>query len=201
MASGFDGVERIHCGALQRQSGGQAARMPKPVVAAVHGQAYGAGFFLALVCDMVIAAEDTVFCQAFVKLGATPDSGSTYFLPRIVGRQIAAELIMLGEPLDAGEAYRLGLVNKVVPRERLDDHVRELAASGPAQAYARAKHLIAVSAQASLEQQLQEERRCLGESAATADFREGVEAFAAKRPTRFGAPEHAQGEDARFDLR
>lgn len=190
------GVRDGHAGELLREIAGAVhlaiagiARMPKPVLAAVHGQAYGAGFSLALACDLVVAAEDAVFCQAFVKLGATPDSGSTYFLTRTVGRRKAAELILLGDPLPAPEALRLGLVNRVVPRELLDDHVRELAerlADGPGQAHARAKHLIADADASTLERQLDEERRRLGESAATDDFREGVQAFIERRPPRFG---------------
>jgi Enoyl-CoA hydratase/carnithine racemase len=161
------------------------ARLPKPVIASVHGQAYGAGFSLALACDLVVAAEDATFCQAFVKLGVTPDSGSSFFLPRIVGRQIASELMMLGDAIDAREAHRLGLVNRVVPRDDLDGHALALAerlARGPAEAYARVKRLIALGVQTGLEQQLENERQSLSESAVTDDFRKGVESFIAKRP-------------------
>ncbi|MEV0431499.1 enoyl-CoA hydratase-related protein [Micromonospora sp. NPDC050495] len=165
-------------------------RLPKPVIASVHGQAYGAGFSLALACDMVVASHDATFCQAFIKLAATPDSGSTYFLPRVVGRQVASELIMLGDPVSAERAYQLGMVNRVVPRRELDGQVRDLAerlARGPAQAYARAKQLIAASAHAGLEQQLENERISLGECARTEDFLEGVDAFVNKRVAVFGA--------------
>ncbi|HEY9392430.1 MAG TPA: enoyl-CoA hydratase [Mycobacteriales bacterium] len=165
-------------------------RLPKPVIACVHGPAHGAGFSLALACDLVVAAQDATFCQAFVRIGATPDSGSSFFLPRLVGRQIAAELILLGDVVDAAEAHRLGLVNRVVPRDELHDHVLALAerlTHGPAAAYAGVKRLLGAAAVGGLEQHLEEERRCLGEMAATDDFREGVEAFVARRPARFGA--------------
>ncbi|NJP94784.1 enoyl-CoA hydratase [Nonomuraea sp. FMUSA5-5] len=181
-------VLREMAGAVHQAVAG-IARLPKPVIASIHGQAYGAGFSLALACDLVVASDDATFCQAFVKLAATPDSGSTFFLPRVVGRHVAAELIMLGETVDAAEAHRLGLVNRVVPRQELGEHVRALAerlATGPAGAYARIKRLLALSGGSDLERQLDLEQDALGESAATGDFLEGIEAFTARRPARFG---------------
>jgi 2-(1,2-epoxy-1,2-dihydrophenyl)acetyl-CoA isomerase len=172
----------VHAGILA------LTRLPMPVIAAVHGPAHGAGFSLALACDLIVATESATFSQAFVRVGATPDSGSSYFLPRLVGRQLANELIMLGDVIDAHRAHRLGVVNRVVAERELDAAVAELAerlARGPAHALAWAKELIAGSFAASLEHQLEQERDRLGRLAGTDDFREGVSAFADKRRAGF----------------
>lgn len=102
-------------------------RLPKPVLASVNGPAAGAGMNLALACDLRIASEQATFAQSFVKVGLHPDWGGTYFLPRMVGHGRAMEMFLLGEPVTAEEAHRLGLVNEVVPPERLAEATRRLA--------------------------------------------------------------------------
>ncbi|WP_186418727.1 enoyl-CoA hydratase-related protein [Bosea sp. CS1GBMeth4] len=159
-----------------------------PTLAAVQGPAAGAGFSLALACDLCIAAEDAVFTLAFARIGISPDSSSTYRLPRIVGTRKALELAMLAEPVRAPEALALGLVNRVVPSADLASEAMALArrlAQGPTAAHARIKHLVGHSLGNDLAAQLDLERAAFLAGTRTADFREGAEAFLAKRPARF----------------
>lgn len=159
-----------------------------PTLAAVQGPAAGAGFSLALACDLCIAAEDAVFTLAFARIGISPDSSSTYRLPRIVGTRKALELAMLAEPVRAPEALALGLVNRVVPSADLAREAMALArrlAQGPTAAYARIKHLVGRSLGNELAAQLDLEREAFLAGTRTADFREGAEAFLAKRPAQF----------------
>lgn len=166
----------------------ELTRLPIPIVCAVQGPAFGAGFSLALACDFVIAASDARFCQAFARLGASPDSGSTYFLPRLVGRHVANQIVMLGEEVSAEEGSRLGFVNQVVEGSDLEEAAADLSrrlADGPARALELSKRLIQSGLHQSLERQLEDERYALGRSASTEDFAEGVGAFIAKRAARF----------------
>lgn len=159
-----------------------------PTLAAVQGPAAGAGFSLALACDLCIAAEDAVFTLAFARIGISPDSSSTYRLPRIVGTRKALELAMLAEPVRAPEALALGLVNRVVPSADLASEAMALArrlAQGPTAAHARIKHLVGRSLGNDLSAQLDLEREAFLAGTRTADFKEGAEAFLAKRPARF----------------
>lgn len=159
-----------------------------PTLAAVQGPAAGAGFSLALACDLCIAAEDAVFTLAFARIGISPDSSSTYRLPRIVGTRKALELAMLAEPVRAPEALALGLVNRVVPAADLAREATALArrlAQGPTAAYARIKHLVGRSLGNDLSAQLDLEREAFLAGTRTADFKEGAEAFLAKRPAQF----------------
>ncbi|HEX8070602.1 MAG TPA: enoyl-CoA hydratase [Pyrinomonadaceae bacterium] len=163
-------------------------QMTKPVVASMAGVAAGAGFNLALACDLRIAAESARFSQSFVKVGLHPDWGGTYFLPRIVPPNIACELFFLGDQLDAQRALQLGLVNRVVPDEQLDAETRRLAerlAAAPPEAIAAAKHAVYLSSHADLEEMLQYETEAQLRCFHTADAREGVRAFLQKRPPRF----------------
>ena len=102
-------------------------QMPKPSIAKIHGVAAGAGMSLALACDLRIGSEDARFSQAFVKIGLVPDSGSTYFLPRLIGLGKAMELAMLGDIISAQQAYALGILNQIVPAKELDDATSQLA--------------------------------------------------------------------------
>ena len=162
--------------------------LPKPVIAAVNGVAAGAGVSLALACDLIWAAEEARFIQAFVKIGLVPDSGSTRTLVRALGRHRAAELIFTGEPLSAAEAHAAGLVNAVVPAAELAAAVAEVAArlaAGPTRAIGYAKRLINHAEDAPLAASLAMEAGLQELAGRTGDHAEGVAAFAEKREPRF----------------
>jgi len=159
-------------------------RMPKPVVASVRGAVAGFGMSLMMACDLVLAADNAYFTLAYTLIGTSPDGGSTFSLPRIVGQKKAMEIALLGERFDAATAERLGLVNRVVPKEKLDEETAKLAlrlANGPTAVYARTKALLNGSLNASLESQLQREAEAFAQSASEPDFREGLAAFIEKR--------------------
>jgi 2-(1,2-epoxy-1,2-dihydrophenyl)acetyl-CoA isomerase len=161
--------------------------MDQPVIAAVNGVAAGAGFSLALACDLRIAAASATFVQAFVRIGLIPDLASTYFLPRLIGPARAAELTMLGETVDAARALELGIVNRVVADAELPAAAAALAArlaSGP-RSIALTKRALEVSHENDLEAQLAIEERLQTEATTTSDFVEGVSAFLEKRRATF----------------
>ena len=163
-------------------------RMPKPVIASVHGVAAGAGVSLAMACDLVLAAQSTRFTLAYSALGASPDGSSTYFLPRRVGFGKALELALLSDAFDAETAQRYNIVNQIVPDDTLSQETQDLAgrlANGPTLAYANIKALINQSLDNSLDEQLNLEADSFQACAKTADFREGVAAFLAKRQASF----------------
>ena len=162
--------------------------LEKPVIAAVNGVAAGAGASLAFACDLVYAAEEARFIEAFVRIGLVPDSGSTAALVRTLGRHRAAELIFTGEPLSASDAAAAGLVNRVVPQAELLPVVMEAArrlADGPTRAIGLAKRSINRAEHAPLEDSLTYEAALQSVAGATADHAEGVAAFAEKREPRF----------------
>lgn len=162
-------------------------RMGKPVIASVHGAVAGAGFSLMCAADLAIAASDTRFTLAYANIGASPDGGSTYFLPRLVGYKKSMELIMLPDRFDAETARQHGLVNWVVPGELLAAETARIAqrlAAGPTRAFAEAKWLVNQSLEplrVQMEQELQAFSRC----ASSADLKEGVTAFVEKRKPVF----------------
>jgi 2-(1,2-epoxy-1,2-dihydrophenyl)acetyl-CoA isomerase len=164
-------------------------RLPLPVVCAVNGVAAGAGANIALACDIVVAAKSASFIQAFSKIGLIPDSGGTYFLPRLVGTARALGLAMLGERLFAEQAAEWGLIWQCVEDAELHSTVEKLLrtlAGAPTAGLAATKRALYAGAGNSLEAQLDLERdlqRALGRSD---DYREGVAAFTAKRAPRFG---------------
>lgn len=163
-------------------------QMTKPVIASIEGPASGAGFNLALACDLRIASSNATFSQSFVKLGFHPDWGGTYFLPRMVTSNIACELFFLGDTIDAPEALRLGLINRVVAPEELAAETRKLAErlrEGPAVSIAAAKHAVYASEHDGLEKMLQYEVEAQLRCFESEDGREGVRAFIEKRPPRF----------------
>ena len=162
--------------------------LPKPVIAAVNGTAAGAGASLAFACDLRIAAESAKFLLAFAGVGLSADTGASWTLPRLIGYGRAMELMMLGQPVTAEEALRIGMVNRVVPDGTALDAARELAATmaaGPTTAYAKIKEALQAAAGAELEHALATESRTQSELAQTADHREAVQAFVAKRPPTF----------------
>ena len=164
------------------------ANIEKPVVAAVNGTAAGAGASLALACDIRIAGAKASFLQAFVRIGLVPDSGATYFLPRLIGYSRALELAMLGDVVDAENALRLGMVSRVVPQEDLLAETTALAkrlAEGPTLALALTRKAMVFGSNADLESALDYEADLQTLAASTADSMEGVTAFREKRPARF----------------
>ncbi len=163
--------------------------LPLPVVCAVNGVAAGAGMSLALACDIVYAARSATFLQAFVKIGLAPDSGSTWFLPRLAGNARAKGLAMLGEKITAEQALDWGLIWKVCDDERVKDEALGLArhlATQPTKALGAIKRAIDTGMDRTLDAQLDYERHIQGELGRTADYREGVAAFFEKRKPRFG---------------
>ncbi len=163
-------------------------RMPKPVIAAVNGAAAGAGFSLALACDLVVAAESATLTMAYTRIGAAPDGSSTHFLTRLVGAKRAYDLIANNPVLSAAEAKELGIVNEVFADDSFADQARAYAArlaAGPTRALGLAKQLLASVPGASLETQMEFERRAIAACGATDDFREGIRAFLDKRPAAF----------------
>lgn len=163
--------------------------LEKPVIAAVNGLAYGAGFGLALACDVILAAEEAAFCQVFVRVGLVPDAGSTYFLPRLAGTAKALPLIFSGEPIGAQEAESLGLVSRVVPGDKLEAEAQILAkklAQGPTWAMGQAKKLVYGGLERALAEQLDEEAQAQTLCRTTQDHLEGLRAFKEKRNPRFG---------------
>lgn len=166
--------------------------LPQPVVAAVEGPAVGAGWALALACDLVVAGESAYFILAFTKLGLAPDAGASAFVPLLAGRLRAAELALLADRLDATTALEWGLVNRVVRDDEVEDTARTLAsrlAAGPPRAFALTKQLLERGQLAALDAALEHEAEVQRELGTTADFREGVAAFRERRSPEFGAPQ------------
>ena len=162
--------------------------LPMPVIAAVNGVAAGAGANIALACDLVIAARSASFVQAFAKLGLVPDSGGTWFLPRLAGTARAMGLALLGEKLPAEQAAAWGLIWRCVEDAEFATTVEALAqqlASAPTRGLARTKQAIYEGSRRTLEQQLDVERDYQGELGRSADYAEGVAAFTEKRTPRF----------------
>ncbi|PWI16266.1 enoyl-CoA hydratase [Streptomyces sp. Act143] len=160
----------------------------KPVIAAVNGTAAGLGAHLALACDLVLAAESARFIEVFVRRGLVPDGGGAYLLPRLIGPQRAKELMFFGDALTAADAERLGLVNRVVPDAELDKTAREWAArlaAGPTRALVLTKQLVNASLDADRATAFAAEAAAQEINMTTADAREGVASFAARRSAEF----------------
>lgn len=161
---------------------------PVPFVAAVNGVCAGAGTNFALACDIVIASENASFNEAFVKIGLSPDCGGTFFLPRVIGEKLSAELFMTGESVSAERAARFGMINRVVPDDDLLSEALSMAqrlAGMPTGSIGRIKKMLNASFSNTLEEQLELEAACQVESGNSRDFREGVTAFFEKRPPKF----------------
>ena len=160
----------------------------KPIVAAVNGVAAGAGANIALCCDVVLATTSASFIQAFSKIGLIPDSGGTYYLPRIIGFAKASALMMTGDKVTATEAEKMGMIYKVIEDELFEEACIAQAntlAQMPTQGLAFTKAALNKSFQNNFDQQLHEEDRLQQKAAATADYQEGINAFLEKRKPIF----------------
>ncbi|MCC4594201.1 enoyl-CoA hydratase-related protein [Xanthomonas campestris pv. phormiicola] len=164
------------------------AKHDAPVLASVRGAVAGAGLSLLAGCDLAIAADSSRFLMAYDRVGAAPDCGGTWYLPRKVGVRAAAELMLLGEAWDAARALQAGLVNTVVPERELAERTQALAAqlaNRPTRALGAYKRLVAQAAHTPLHEHLQAERAAFKRATASADFREGVSAFLQRREPAF----------------
>jgi len=161
--------------------------MPKPVIAAMNGPAAGIGASFALACDIRIAVPEAYILEAFVNIGLAPDGGVSWLLPRLVGTGVAYEMFFTGKPLQAADAHRLGLVNRLVPADRLEAEVRELAAQltqQPKGAMAGAKRAVNHALESNYEEAIEFESYLQEAQAASAEFSEGVQAFLARRAAK-----------------
>ncbi|WCO02187.1 enoyl-CoA hydratase-related protein [Psychroserpens ponticola] len=160
----------------------------KPIIAAVNGVAAGAGANIALACDIVVAHEKVSFIQAFSLIGLVPDSGGTFFLPRLIGFQKALALAMLGDKISAGDAEKMGMIYKILPLENFEKEVNKLAlklANMPTKALGFIKELFNQSMTNDLDAQLVLESKLQIEAAQSEDYAEGVAAFIEKRKPEF----------------
>jgi 2-(1,2-epoxy-1,2-dihydrophenyl)acetyl-CoA isomerase len=158
--------------------------MPKPVIAAMNGPAVGIGASFALACDIRIATPEAYILEAFVNIGLAPDGGVSWLLPRLAGTGVAYEMFFSGKPLTAADAHRLGVINRVVPAERFEEEVRDLAtqlASQPRQAIAGAKRAVNHALTSSYEDAMEFESYLQEAQAASAEFAEGVRNFLERR--------------------
>lgn len=161
---------------------------PIPFVAAVNGVCAGAGTNFALACDVVFADENAIFNEAFIKIGLSPDCGGSFFLPRVVGEKIAAELMMTGDSIDAKRAVEIGMINRVVSAESLLTEATAFAKKlslQPTAVIGRIKRMMNATFSNNLHAQLDLEEACQIESGSSPNFREGVQSFFEKRKPNF----------------
>lgn len=164
------------------------AEVEKPIVAALHGPAFGAGLSLALACDFRIAADNATLCMAFINIGLVPDAGASFFLPRIVGYSQALEMAMLGETYTADQAKSMGMINRVVPAAELESATKEFArrlAQAPTRALSGIKRNFLKSFEKDLPALLEAEAREQSACGRSVDHIEGVTAFFQKRTPTF----------------
>jgi 2-(1,2-epoxy-1,2-dihydrophenyl)acetyl-CoA isomerase len=162
--------------------------LPKPIIGRLNGVAAGAGCSLALACDALIASTDASLIEVFINIGLVPDSGSSYFLPRIVGTLKAFELCTLGSKVSAEEALRLGLVNQVVAPDQLDEVTYALAtryAAAPTKSIGLIKQMLNKASASTLDEMLDYEAYCQQIAGESEDYKEGVQAFLEKRKPQF----------------
>lgn len=160
----------------------------KPIIAAVHGFAAGAGFNLALASDLIVAASDSKFALSFSQVGLVSDGGGSYFIPRLVGPHLAKQFMFTAEPIPAERLYQLGVINYLVPLEKLQEETLKLAsqlANGPTRTYGMIKKLVDHSMTATLEEILEQERITQTMMVSTEDHQEGIAAFKEKRKPNF----------------
>ena len=161
--------------------------MPKPVICAMNGPAVGIGASYALACDIRIAVPEAYLLEAFINIGLAPDGGVSWLLPRLAGTGVAFEMFFTGKPLQASDAERLGVINRVVPVEKFDQEVREFAqqvAAQPRGALAAAKRAVNFALESSYEEALEFESYLQEAQAGSDEFREGVMNFLARRANR-----------------
>lgn len=162
--------------------------LPKPIVCRLNGVAAGAGCSLALACDIIVASEEAMLIEVFINIGLVPDSGSSWFLPRLTGMAKAFELCSMGSRVKAAEALQLGLVNKVVPAAQLDEAVKSYTdyyAAAPTKAIGLIKKMLNKSATSTLDDMLDYEAYSQEIAGSTEDYKEGVQAFLEKRKPAF----------------
>jgi len=158
--------------------------MPKPVIAALNGPALGIGASFALACDIRIATPEAYLTEAFINIGLVMEGGASYILPRLAGLGVALEMFFTGQPLSAADAHRLGVINRIVPADRLEQEVRALAnhiASQPRQALAGAKRAVNRALQSSYEEAVEFESYLQEAQVANGEFPAGVQKFLAGR--------------------
>jgi 2-(1,2-epoxy-1,2-dihydrophenyl)acetyl-CoA isomerase len=162
--------------------------LPKPIVCRLNGVAAGAGCSIALACDVIVATEEATLIEVFVNIGLVPDSGSSYFLPRLVGTAKAFELCSMGTRIRASEAVAMGLINKSVAADQLDAAVKtytDYYAAAPTKAIGLIKKMLTKSATSTLDEMLDYEAYCQEIAGNSADYKEGVTAFIEKRKPSF----------------
>ena len=163
-------------------------KMEKPIIGKINGVAAGAGCSLALACDYIVAAKSASFIEIFINVGLVPDSGSSYFLPRVVGKQKAFELATMGNKLDAETAMKWGIVNQVAEDSELDATTQKIVdyyANAPTKAIGMIKKMLERSTHSDLEDMLEYEAQCQEIAGRSEDYKEGVDAFVNKRKPQF----------------
>jgi 2-(1,2-epoxy-1,2-dihydrophenyl)acetyl-CoA isomerase len=162
--------------------------LPKPIVCRLNGVAAGAGCSLALACDIIVGSEEATLIEVFINIGLAPDSGSSYFLPRLVGMARAFEMCSMGSRVKANEAVSIGLINKCVPADQLDATVKSYTdyfANAPTKSIGIIKRMLNKSTTSTLEEMLEYEAYCQEIAGTSNDYKEGVAAFLVKRKPQF----------------
>ena len=162
--------------------------LPKPIICKLNGVAAGAGCSIALACDIIVAAEEATLIEVFINIGLVPDSGSSFFLPRLIGRAKAFEMCSMGTRIKGKEAEAIGLVNKSVPADQLDEAVKVYTsyfANAPTKAIGLIKRMLNRSSKSTLDEMLDYEAYCQEIAGSTTDYKEGVAAFLEKRKPKF----------------
>lgn len=162
--------------------------LPKPIICRLNGVAAGAGCSLALACDIIVASEEATLIEVFINIGLVPDSGSSYFLPRLIGMAKAFELCSMGTRVKAIEAVNIGLINKAVPADQLDSAVKSYTdyfANAPTKSIGLIKKMLNKSTTSTLEEMLEYEAYCQEIAGSSHDYKEGVNAFLEKRKPNF----------------
>ena len=162
--------------------------LPKPIICRLNGVAAGAGCSIALACDIIVAAEEATLIEVFINIGLVPDSGSSYFLPRLVGTAKAFELCSMGTKVKAAEAYQLGMINKVVAADKLDEEIKlytDYFSVAPTKAIGIIKKMLQKSTTSSLDEMLEYEAYSQEIAGRSEDYKEGVSSFLEKRKPNF----------------